>query len=413
MVRSIPGRSAAADNPHPRPGRPVFMPRLGYEQQRLLPLLYEHGIRMTVAPLYYTDVNPELALVPNERQMAQALDPCSHLRQRPRAARSQAFSGLSFSGGADAFDPERDAVDDANFSTLVADPLDLARGRGATLLLTTFHLVGLAGTRGRDLDLRIAEAQVAHFAAQRMDQPHPEAAVQIPRELFATIAVAVGELRSGHDARRLAEAYLELAVHGFWVKLLGFDERASNADIRAGAAFLSALREDGRPVASCGAGQLYLGLLCDDISASIGIAEGERFRFPTDWREATKNRKRKGRVRVAYHRRLGRSFRLGSRQAANAFKTAPCDCKTHPRSEPPSGKGVEQHTAILRTREASQAIAGERQDRREWLEGLCTKASWTAADASVEHTPLEKYRALFEGLDNPPADATESDQDAG
>jgi hypothetical protein len=38
--------------PHPRVGEPAFIPRLGYEQQRLLPALRQRGIGMTVSPLH-------------------------------------------------------------------------------------------------------------------------------------------------------------------------------------------------------------------------------------------------------------------------------------------------------------------------------------------------------------------------
>jgi hypothetical protein len=46
-------------------------------------------------------------------------------------------------------------------------------------------------------------------------------------------------------------------------------------------------------------------------------------------------------------------------------------------------------------------LTGDIEDRREWLLGLATKASWAAADAEVPYTSREVYETLFAGLDEP------------
>lgn len=264
--------SPMAAHPHPRIDRPLFIPRLGYQQQSLTPLIQSLGVRLVAAPLYYTQTNRELALVPIQRELALALDPGTHLRQLPADQRAPSFNALSFGRDTDAFDPDRDSVDDALLERLVIDALDLQRGRGATLMLTSFHLSGRPGTRGRDLDLLLARAGVAHFRRERMDEPPDYAACPIAREIYATLAVAIETLRSPYDRRRLADAYLDIASDGYWVKVFGLDETASHEDIRAAGAFLADLRADARPVVACGAGQLYLGMLASGVSASIGIA---------------------------------------------------------------------------------------------------------------------------------------------
>lgn len=78
---------------HPTVQEPVFVPRLGHEQQRLLPAL--RRVRMTVSPLYYMIHNPELALfAAATHPLGLALDPCAHHRQLPFAARAAGFRAL-------------------------------------------------------------------------------------------------------------------------------------------------------------------------------------------------------------------------------------------------------------------------------------------------------------------------------
>jgi hypothetical protein len=198
--------SPSAEHPHPRIDRPVFIPRLGYQQQRLTPLIQSLGVRLVAAPLYYTQTNGELALVPGQRELALVLDPGTHLRQLPADQRAPSFNELSFGSDADAFDPDRDGIDDAVLERLVIDALDLQRGRGATLMLTSFHAVGRCGTRGHDLDLLLARAGVAHFRRERIDEPPEYAASLIAREIYAAIAAPIEMLRSPRERRRLADA---------------------------------------------------------------------------------------------------------------------------------------------------------------------------------------------------------------
>lgn len=356
---------------------------------------------MTAAPLYYTTPNPELALfTAGPDPLGLALDPCAHHRQLPPAARSGSFRKLSYGGSSTAFDPDRDPVSDQEFIELAVGATELQRSRGATLLLTCAHLVGAVGSRGRELDLRVARAAIAHFRSQRMDEPPMQAANPVRREIYATIAVPVSLLRDPGVGLALADAYLALDADGFWVKLEGFDERARPAEIRAGGAFLAALRDGGRPVIGDQPGQLHLSLLADGLSASIGMAEGERFRFPTDWKQQTNEHGgAQGRRRSAYHPKYLRAFRLGDGASRRAFANASCRCAQHPASEPPSGAKVEAHAAIVRCRQAHEALDGAREERREWLMASAAMATHTAHDAEVDPVAPIVFRELFAGLD--------------
>jgi hypothetical protein len=388
--------------PHPEPGRGQFLPRLGYGQQGLVALLGARGIRTTVAPLYFLRDNPELTLIPSGGRMGAVLDPCTQLRQVAWAERPSAFRALSFGNDPEPYEPDSARLTDEDLLHLGVDPIDEARGRGGTLLLTTFHRAGGAGTRGRDIELLLAELGIAHFLAEGIRESPPFAAVDVSREIYAAVAVHVRDLSSPVARASLAEAYLALDPDGFWVKIEGFHERSSPEQIRNGASFLSALREGGKTVVSCGSGQLHLGLLAEDFSASIGLAENERFRVPAPWRKANKEGERRGRRRMAYHPKFHRSFRVDTEDALKAFATAPCECELHVSSAPPDGGKVAQHAAILRTDQAREALGGEREDRREWVLASSTMASWAAADADLppeKFSATKSYEALFAGLD--------------
>jgi hypothetical protein len=386
---------------HPGADAPLFVPRVGYEQQRLLPVLRDAGVQMTVSPLYYMAANPELALFSGGSEpLGLALDPCMHHRQLPLEARAASFRALPYGSEPQAFDPECDAISDWEFVRLATLPLELQRNRGATLMLTCAHLVGAVGTRGRELDLRLARAAVAHFRTQRMDEPPAHAVNPVLRQIYAALAVRVTELRSPAVRHALADAYLNLAADGIWVKLEGFDERASRADIRAGGAFLAALRDGGPPVLCDQPGQLHLGLLADGISASIGLAEGEHFRFPTDWKkQTTETGERRGRRRSAYHPKYLRSFRLGGESVRRAFAEASCPCGLHPSRDAPNGTQVEPHAAVLRCQQAGEALHGDLPDRREWLLASAALATHLAHDAGVDSTLPVVFEELFAGLD--------------
>jgi hypothetical protein len=389
------------NSPHPTISRARFIARLGQGQHTLVPLLRQHDVSMIVAPLYYMQHNNELALVPSAEQMGTALDPCTQNRQRPWAERSEAFRLLPFGNDPDPYDPDRAGLSDAQLLELGTGPLDMQRGAGATLMLSTFHLAGGWGTRGRDIELALAGIAVRHFRQQRIDQPPSFAAVPVRREIYATVAVRVEDLLSPRTRQALADAYLALAPDGIWVKIADFDQRASLENIRAGSAFLGALREGGLPVISCRAGQLHLALLADGISASIGLAESELFALPAVWKPRRKDGKRRGRTRMAYNETLHCSFRVGSREATAAFAETRCSCGQHAPGLPPDGREVASHAAVLRARQASEALNGERDERREWLTGSAVFASWKAADAGLpaRHTSVRRYQAVFEGLD--------------
>jgi hypothetical protein len=393
---------ASAQQPscHPRIDAPLYIARLGYGQQRLVNLLHGGGVRMTASPLYYVAANPQLALFPSAfNQMGLALDPCVHLRQLPLHQRAPSFRALPFGACGHVFDPDHDAIDAAELAALAIAPLELQRQRGATLLQTSAHLTGPVATRGRQLDLMLAQAGIAHFRSQRMDEPPQLAANSTTREIYATIAIEIAQLRSAAVRSTLCDAYQRLAPDGFWVKLAGFDERAARVDIRAGGAFLGELRDGGRPVICDQPGQLHLGLLADGLSAAVGIAEGERFRFPTKWQSPGSEEQPPGRRRSAYHAKLLRSYVLGGDAASKAFADAPCHCRRHPGRQPPDGHSVEEHTAVIRSRQGNEALEGELPDRREWLLAAAAMAMHIAHDIGVDYTAPSVFEQLFIGLD--------------
>lgn len=360
---------------------------------------------MTVSPLYYMGHNPELALFTLQKPfLGLALDPATHLRQIPFGSRAPAFRALPFGRSRTVFDPNSSRLSEQEYAELVTSPLDLARARGATMLLTAYHLSGTVGTRGRALDIAIARDSIGHFRAQRMDEPPELAAVAVRRELYIALAVPAEVLESPRERQRLVEAYLELEPDGFWVKIEGFNERARRTLIQAGGAFLALLARGGRPVVSDGAGHLHLGLLANDISTSIGLAESERFVLP---RERNRDDWNRGRTRTIYHPKYLRSYRASGDGAARAFKESGCPCCRHPSKQPPSGKAIDEHAAIVRAREAHEALDGEIPERREWLLANAAMASHRAHDVGVDYTPPVVYEALLDGIDSIDLDGLE------
>lgn len=403
-MRSIDGESQETLRLHPRPGSPRFIPRLGYGQQRLGSILAAEGVTITVSPLYYLDHNPQLALFTSrDPPLGLVLDPATHLRQVAHEVRAPAFRALPF-GSAIRFDPNTSRLSDREYELLVTAPLEFARARGATLFLSGYHLSGRAGTRGRALDLAIARDSIAHFAAQRMDEPPELGAVPIRRELYVVIAVDAELLESARERRRLAESYLELEASGYWVKIAGFDERARRSLIRASAAFLALLAKEHGVVVSDGAGHLHVGLLANGVSTSIGLAESERFRLPQnrprdDWSH--------GRARTLYHEKFLRSYRGGGIAAARAFAGASCLCGRHASDAPPTGREIGEHAAVVRAREARDALSGSIAERREWLLAKSAMASDRAHDVGVDHTPPIVFEALLDGIDSIDTDELE------
>jgi len=397
-VEKVDGDTPEALRLHPEPGSPHFIPRLGFRQERLGPLLAKQGVTMTVSPLYYMAHNPELALFTARKPpLGLALDPATHLRQLPHSQRAPAFRALPFGRLPAAFDSDRSPISEVEYADLVTSPLDLARARGATLLLNAYHLSGAVGTRGRSLDLAIARDALAHFRAQRMEEPPEFAAVPVRRELYVVLALPCELLESSGERRRLAEAYLALEADGLWVKIAGFDERARRTLITAGGAFLALLARGGRPVVADGPGHLHLGLLANDISTSIGLAESERFLGP---QPRTRDDWSGGRTRTIYHPKYLRSFRAGGDGAVRAFTGSGCPCRRHPAKQPPAGTAIDEHAAIVRAREAREALEGEVLERREWLLANAAMASHRAHDAGVDYTPPLVFEALLEGIDS-------------
>lgn len=375
------------------------MARIGLGQAWLLPFLDQRGHGTAVIPLYYANSISQLSLSARPEQKGLVLDPTTHLRELPSDDRAEAFRNLPYGGDRDPFDAETAELGDDAILELALTPPALEREGGASLVLTTYHLAGGVGTRGRDLELLLARLAVQDFRDQRHDEPPVLSPHQFSREIYATIAVPLEVLRDFGEARRLAEAYLDIPADGYWVKILGFDERARLADIAAAGHFFRCLREGRRPIVTCGAGQLYLGCLCDGLSASIGIAEGERFRYPERWR-VDANGESFGRRRPVYHPRLLRSIMTGNRRLAAAFAAHPCDCGHHARHEPPIGRNRDAHAALSRIGEINDAIEGDTADRREWLMARADIAADLARDLGLERRPLVgRYQALLDGLD--------------
>lgn len=394
QFHSIVAMSVDGPHPlHPHSGRASLVPRLGHGQQRLLSSLTRQGSKITVSPLHFMGHNRELALFAS-KTLGLVLDPETHLRQLPASHRGDAYRKQLYGGGT-AFRPEQDPISSDELIELAQAPIDAQRAYGATLLLTTYHLCGGIGSRGRELDLKLAQAGVEHFAAERIDQPAEHAAVGVSRELYAGIALREGALDSPMGIIGLADAYAELDVSGYWVRIEGFAERASESRLHAAGALLGALSATGRSVVVCGPGALHLALLVADICSSVGLGEAERFAVP----DASRPRRSGPRTRNAYHPAFMRSFQVGGRPARAAFASSHCRCRLHRRDSCPEGGTADEHNAIVRVIEEREALEGTAAERREWLRVAALMASRQAEDIGIEIVSYAKLAAVLRGID--------------
>jgi hypothetical protein len=230
-----------------------------------------------------------------------------------------------------------------------------------------------------------------------MDEPPELAAVPVRREIYVVVALPADLLESPHERHRLAEAYVELDADGFWVKIEGLSERSRRSVIRGSASFFGLLRQGGRPVVSDGSGHLHVGLLANDISTSVGLAESERFALP---KERARDDWTSGRTRSIYHESYLRSYRAGGKDAERAFAGSSCRCGRHPSNQAPTKRAIDEHAAVIRSREAADALDGDVEKRRGSLLARAAMASHLARDAHVRCTSDAVFEALFEGLDN-------------
>lgn len=380
---------------HPRAGAGDFIPFLGHQQQHLLAGLAERSVTTTASPLHYMAHNRELALFSSaESPLGLALDPMTHRRQLPPSVRGKAYRAQAHGDGP-AFDPDRDRLTLTQRRSLATGPIELQRRHGASLLITSHHLCGPCGTRGRTLDLNLAQDGIDHFASERMDRPPEHAAVRTTREIYVGLAVNEDVLRSPAQLLRLVDAYSQLDADGYWVKLAGFTHSGARAVLRRGGQLLGALSEAGRPVVCSGAGSLHSALLVADISSSIGLGEAETFSVPN-----LSSRRHEGpRGRLIYHPTYVRSFRADREPVTRAFAASRCRCHEHPSKQAPHGGTVDKHNVIVRVTEAEEARSGSVGERREWLRALTAMASHFAIDARVDHLSRAKIDAFLTGID--------------
>lgn len=381
-------------DPHPVAGRPMLLPRIGSRQQKVIPQLRDLGISTFVEFIYYAREIIQAPLDITASPIGRVLDPCTHILQQPLSARAPSFRELSYGSSSTAYRPDKSRPSEKTLQGLISDPLDAQRSKGADLLLTTYHVAGKVGSRGRAIELLLARGGVELFRQQGMSEPASRSGFS--RKIYATIAVKAIDLASPEARVALADSYLDIPADGYWVKILGLNEKSSPEQIAGCGAFFALLQDGGKPVVACGPGQLYLGFLANDFSASIGLGEHEQFRLPSDWR---KRKPGTGRRRRAYHPKYLHSYWVKSEEAKRAFANAPCTCGHHEATEPPNGKSVVPHAASTRALEARDACEGEIVSRREWIVANATRASWVGNDADVQHTSASKFQALFSGFD--------------
>jgi hypothetical protein len=376
-------------SPHPVPGGCSFIPHLSFNQKRLLDLV-EHSETATVgASLAHSVYGQDPPLFEPARPPGLMLDPETHLRSVELGQRPTHFRKLPY-GGEVRFDPDHDFLSDRQARALVVAVLDEQRRRGATLLLTPYHLCGGPATEGRKLDVLLAKASVRHFEQQRMAEPPKLAPRQAPRQLFAAIALPLSALRTDATVEELVELYRSVRAAGYWVRIADFNERAAPELVGRGARLLWQLQcVTQRPVVASGPGPLGLALVAGGLAAfSVGICSNERFAEPAE------SSGRRGTPSV-YHPAFMRAFDARGENARNAFRSVGCECGHHPPERPPRGREILLHTCAVRLDEMRELRSVAPARRPAHLLQRLGSASWHATDADVPRLQFDALKQVI------------------
>jgi hypothetical protein len=374
-MEALPSQDEAS-HPHPRVGASQWIPRLGFADRGLIPLIAASGIRMTARSLAQEGVNPQLGFLAREPyELGLVLEPETWRNQVPPPDRAPGFNALPYALRETALRPDHDRLAPDSIRNYAEAVVDEQAARGATLLLTPCHHVSEPDRSGRATDLELADAAAAYVQSEGLRAPAATDPHQVERELYAAIIVDVRALSEETSAFLLAR-YCALPVDGFWVRVSNLSHESSPACALEAATFLFALQAaSNRPVVLAGGGHLHLGFLASGLAgASIGIAENERFSFPAP-------APRPGpRSLVAYHPLLLRNYAINGPLISAAFQTHGCGCGHHDPEVPPSGREVKRHTLTLRLSDAhfftSGAIDEREEHLRQRIEQARTAASW-------------------------------------
>lgn len=366
-----------------------FVPRLSWRDGYLLSALPSDRSTTIAKSLAQAGGDAQLVLGAHEPPAHKVvLEPEAWHNQRPRKARSKAFTDL---GGRVSLTRILDPATLRSASALaladyVGAFVSVQRTRGSDAVLLPAHLAPGHGRAGRDGELRLAEHGVAlvsrHGLAELDDVRKP---------MLVGIAIEAAAITGDKTAVALARSYAALGGDGYWVQFAGLSEAASVPRVSVCATFLFALQElSQRRVFAVDTKNLIWPLLAGGLyGGCIGI--GEREAWPGPHAASKKPRKIKPSV---VHPVLLRNFRLGGPHTAAAFAQLLCDCGAHPRDQPPLTRpAIRRHALHTRLKMAAAVTDEHAIDMvNRWL----YDAGWLAFDLGLDPPPDAAYRAVLD-----------------
>lgn len=374
---------------HPATGSPpILIPRFGQRDRSVFEAFAPYGLQTIAQSIAQNAASRSIAARARLMNLGLIVDPETHRNQLRRAQRTESFNRLEISFPR-SWAPEQEHLSPGSRRRYLEATLNEQRGRGATVLIPPYHLVGGSGSSARALDLRFVRDAVDMFGAYAEPDLVPALA------LYAGVAVHVGLLLDPGECSWMIEAYSDLEVDGYWIKVDGLSPESSVPAIEAAGNFVFGLqRISGRPVILVGPGNLYLAFLASKLAAtSIGVGQSERVRF-TELPETFAPTHR------VYHGTLLRNVvptrtPRSAAMAEAAFDQFPCDCGHHPPNAIPRGAGVPSHTLSVRVHEAlALGRLADRQESEAELLRVVMRANDARRAIGYDLLDIDRWRAV-------------------
>jgi hypothetical protein len=275
--------------------------------------------------------------------------------------RTGSFSRLGIHRPNQVVRPDAERMSAVFAETYAVDDVAAQLAAGATLMLSSGHVLEEECRDARLQELLLARLGAEEFAARRGRRPLSDQFGS--RQFFATIVL------QGHHAANpaiidwLVKAYAGLeGVDGYWI--VAANTNRSGRQLCGYARLGLSLQEfTGRPSSLFGVSDEHLAMLASGVAATCAGLHGMSFRFPPDPLPESEDAEEDVGIGIyTYHPAvLGIAGRLGQEGDAlrrTLFFNRPCQCGCHEPKVPPLGKAqIVGHNSWSVSRDARRFAA--------------------------------------------------------